>query len=109
MTQNLALKREQKNKFLNYQRNQIMSLSPIQLVIKVYDFAILNCKKKDIDKASKAIIELMSAFNFDYQDISLGLFRLYQFCLDQIKKGEFEDSIKILERLRETWIQIQQK
>jgi len=81
-----------------------MSLNPVQLLIKVYDFAIVNCKKGDPEKASKAIVELMSALNFDYEEISLGLFRLYQYCLDRIKKGEFEEAIKILEGLREAWV-----
>jgi len=107
--QSPVLKREKKNQFLNYQRNQIMSMNPLQLLIKVYDVAILSCKKRDMEKASKAIVELISALNFDYEEISLGLFRLYQYCLDRIKQGEFEESIRILEGLRESWTQVRQK
>ena len=109
MIQSPVLKREKKNQFLNYQRNQIMSMNPLQLLIKVYDVAILSCKKRDMEKASKAIVELISALNFDYEEISLGLFRLYQYCLDRIKQGEFEESIRILEGLRESWTQVRQK
>ena len=101
--QSSVVRKVEKKKFLDYQRNQIMSLNPTQLLIKVYDYGILNSKKGDIDKTSKALVELISALNFDYQEIALGLFRLYQFCLDRVKKGEFEETIKILTRLRETW------
>ena len=109
MIQSPVVKREKKNQLLNYQRNQIMSMNPLQLLIKVYDVAILSCKKHDIEKASKAVVELISALNFDYEEISLGLFRLYQYCLDRIKQGEFEESIKILEGLRDSWTQVRQK
>ncbi|MFC1564106.1 flagellar protein FliS [candidate division KSB1 bacterium] len=81
-----------------------MSLDPIPLLVKVYDYIILNCKMKNIDKATKGLVELISALNFDYQEVSLGLFRLYQFCLDSIKQNNFDDAIKILEGLRESWI-----
>jgi len=84
-------------------------MNPLQLLIKVYDYAILNCKKKNMEKASKAIVELISALNFDHQEVSMGLFRLYQYCLDRIKQGEFEESVRILEGLKESWAQTQQK
>ena len=88
-----------------YQKSQILSMEPVPLLIKVYDFIILNCKKQDADKASRGLVELMSALNFDHQEIALGLFRLYQFCQDKIKQGEFEDAIPILEGLRNSWVQ----
>jgi len=89
----------------NYLRNEIMSMTPVQLVTKVYDLAILNCKKKDMVKASKAIVELISALKFEYEEISISLFQLYQYCLDQIKKEEYDDAIDILTGLRESWVE----
>jgi hypothetical protein len=90
-------------KLKSYQSSQIMSLDPIPLLIKVYDFIILNCKKKDIEKSTKGIVELISALNFDYQEVSLGLFRLYQYCLDNIKQNKFDEAVVILEGLRDSW------
>ena len=109
MIQNPAVRKAKGNKFIDYQRNQIMSLNSLQLLIKVYDFVILNCKKGNIEKASEGIVELISALDFNHQEISVRLFRLYQYCLDKIKQGEFEESVKILEGLRESWVQTQQK
>lgn len=91
---------------LNYQKNQIMSLTPAQLVLKIYDYAILGCKLKNSQKVSKALIELISGLNFNYGEIPLGLFRLYQYCLDIIKKDQFEEALKILSELRDAWIDI---
>lgn len=87
-----------------YQRSQILGLDPVHLLLKVYDFTILNCKKNDVTKASKGLVELISALNFDYEEISLGLFRLYQYCMDKIKKGEFDEVVLILQDLRESWV-----
>ncbi|MFC1477193.1 flagellar export chaperone FliS [candidate division KSB1 bacterium] len=86
-----------------YQQSQIMSMEPVPLLIKVYDFIILHCKKKEAVKASKGLVELMSALNFDYDEVALGLFRLYQYCQDKIKLGEYDEAIKILENLRNAW------
>lgn len=91
-------------KLQSYQRSQILGLDPVHLLLKVYDFTILNCKKNDVTKASKGLVELISALNFDYEEISLGLFRLYQYCMDKIKKGEFDEVVSILQNLRESWV-----
>jgi len=78
--------RNRTKKHLNYQKSQIMSMSPAQLVLKVYDYAILGCKLKDSGKVSKALIELISALKFEHGEISLGMFKLYQYCMDIVKR-----------------------
>ncbi len=96
-------------KLKSYQSSQIMSMDPIPLLIKVYDFIILNCKKRDLEKSTKGLVELISALNFDYQEVSLGLFRLYQYCLDNIKQNKFDEAIVILEGLRDSWAATMEK
>jgi len=88
-----------------YQQNQIMSMEPIRLLIKVYDYTILQCKKHDEVRASKGLVELIAALNFDYQEVSLGLFRLYQYCMDKIKQKEFDEAVYLLQGLRDAWAQ----
>jgi len=80
-------------------------MDSVSLLIKVYDYTILHCKKKDLARAGKGIIELMSSLNFEYEEISLGLFRLYQYCQDKIRQGEFNEAVHILEGLREAWVE----
>jgi len=89
----------------SYQQSQILGLDSVQLIIKVYDFIILNCKKGNMTEASRGLVELISALNFDCKEISLGLFRLYQYCMDKIKNNEFDEAIHILQGLRDAWAQ----
>jgi len=96
--------RNRTKKHLNYQKSQIMSMSPAQLVLKVYDYAILGCKLKDSGKVSKALIELISALKFEHGEISLGMFKLYQYCMDIVKKNQFDEVMEILSELRNTWL-----
>jgi flagellar protein FliS len=90
----------QKNEYLY---NEIMNLSPVELILRIYDFAIVNCKRRDAEKANRALTELISALDFDYKDISLPLFKLYHYCQNEIRKGKFDNAISILQELRDTW------
>lgn len=81
-----------------------MNMSPGQLVLKIYDYAIMGCKLKDSSKVSKALVELISALDFGQGEIPAGLFRLYQYCMDTTKKGKFEEVLEILTELRKTWL-----
>ena len=49
----------------NYIENEILNLSPVELILKIYDVAIVSCKKKDSERANKAITELKASLNFD--------------------------------------------
>ncbi|GAB4339069.1 MAG: flagellar export chaperone FliS [Calditrichia bacterium] len=86
-----------------YQENQILNLSPTELILKLYDLAILSIKKNDIPKANRVIAELISSLNFDYKDVSLGLFKLYRFCQDNLYQGNKKVALDILQDLRDTW------
>jgi flagellin-specific chaperone FliS len=46
---------------------------------------------------------IMSALDVDYQEISGRLFSLYEYCLDLVKKGEYERACKILTEMRQMW------
>lgn len=98
------------NKRINqYLNNEISQASPTQLILKVYDFAILNCQRKNMLKTNEAIQVLINSLNFDIdgaRDISIGLLRLYHYCQDQARKNNFEETQKILTELRDTWKQV---
>lgn len=97
-----------KSKLNPYLVNQILNASPEQLLIKVFDFAVVHSEKKDMIKTNTAIQELINFLRFDddrYKDLSINLLRLYQFCQDQARKDNFEIVTKILTGLRESWLQ----
>ena len=90
-----------------YVAKDILEASPQKLLIKIYDFAIVHCKKGDVLKTNAALDELIHSLNFELEEpkeIAIGLLRLYQFCEDQMRKGKAEIVYEILTTLRETWI-----
>ena len=96
-----------KSKLNPYLANQILNASQGQLLIKVFDFAVVHSEKKDMIKTNKALQELIGMLRFDdesFKDLSINLLRLYQFCQDQARKSNFIIVTKILTELRESWL-----
>jgi len=91
-----------------YLEQEIMTLNPVQLLIKAYDAGITACNRKDESKASAVLVELIDSLNFDYAEIANSLFRLYDYCMREIKRGNFDVTLKVLKELRETWLQVQE-
>ena len=90
-----------------YLEQEIMTLNPLQLLIKAYDAGIAACNRKDEPKASTVLSELIDSLNFDFAELSNSLFRLYEYCMREVKRGNFDVTLKILKELRETWVQAQ--
>jgi flagellar protein FliS len=86
-----------------YRKSQVTGASPGQLVLMLYDHIIKCLKDSDQRGACKGIVELMGALDVDYQEISGRLFSLYEFCLDQVKKGNTEEACRMLTEMREMW------
>jgi len=104
----LSYKRQKINSnkgITTYQQNQILGLSPTELILKLYDLAIVSIKKGDIQRANRVIAELIGALDFDYQEIAMGFFRLYRYCQDCLYKGNFQEALSVMEDLRNTWAQ----
>ena len=86
-----------------YRNQDVMGASPVRLVIMAYDLAIRACEGQEFEKATRAISVLRDALNFDYPEVSTGLFRLYQWCLDCIRNGDYQSAINVLRELRDAW------
>ena len=89
-----------------YVTNEIMDASPQKLIMKIYDFAISQCRNENLEKTNKALTELINALRFDSEEvseISIGLKKLYEFCQDQMRKKNHAIVLQILTDLRETW------
>ncbi|OGB98536.1 hypothetical protein A2V82_02385 [candidate division KSB1 bacterium RBG_16_48_16] len=92
-----------------YHENEIFVARPEQLLLTLYDQAILGCKKQDEGKASSALARLIDALNFEYAEISAGLFRLYEYALRMVRQKNFGQALPILTELRQTWTEAIQK
>lgn len=88
-----------------YRQQDIMGASPAHLIVMVYDLAIKSCELQDADRATKAICGLRDVLNFDYPEVSLGLYRLYEWCLDCIGHGDYASALNTLRELRDAWHQ----
>jgi len=89
----------------SYRAGSILSLTPGELLIKLYDLGLSALASGDRDRASRVVAQLIESLDFRYSDIAFGLFRLYRYCMDEIKRGEYEMPTRILRELRDTWIQ----
>jgi flagellin-specific chaperone FliS len=89
--------------FSQYRSQQVMSASPMQLVLQLYDLAINGCESRDAERASAPIRELIGSLNFEIDQIAVDLFRLYEYCLWEIRRSRFLDAAGILRRLKRAW------
>ena len=89
--------------YKKYQQQDVMNASPLRLVIMTYDLAIRACEQQDFVKATKTISALRDTLDLDYPDVAMGLFRLYQWCLDCIRKNDYASAITTLTELRGAW------
>src|SRR5512143_670680 len=92
-----------------YRQQDVISASPLRLVIMTYDLAIRSCEQQDFAKAVKTISALRDALDLDYPEVSNGLYSLYQWCLDCVRKGDYASTISILTELRGAWVTTEQK
>jgi len=54
-------------KFPAYLEQEVLSWSREKLILKMYDLFIVSCKRNDINKMSRVLIELMGSLNFEYE------------------------------------------
>jgi len=95
----------EKNAFGDYKKNEIMSLTPVQLILKLYDYVIVNCRRHDATKAIAGLTQLIAALNFDYKEVALGFFKIYRYCQDRVRKEKFEEVAELIGELRSAWAQ----
>ena len=92
------------NAAAEYQRQDIISASPTQLVAKLYDLAIVACHRDDRSQLRKVLIELISSLNFEEGgDLAIRLSQIYEYCMRESIDGDIDLVAELLSELRETW------
>lgn len=86
-----------------YRKEESLNLSPVQVVCRLYDIAILSIKKNDKDLARRAINELIAALNFEYHETAIGLYRLYDYAKKMIRDNKNAEALVVMEELRSAW------
>lgn len=89
----------------SYLEQEVMSWSKEKIILKMYDLFIVSCKRRDTQKMSRVLIELMGALNFEYEEISTRLYRLYEYCQRCVFQKKYDEALHIIQELRDTWSQ----
>lgn len=90
-------------KLPSYIEQEVLSWSKEKLILKMYDLFIVSCKRKDVQKMSRVLIELMGSLNFDYEETATRLYRIYEYCQRCIFQKKFDEALHIIQELRDTW------
>ncbi len=111
------------NVYQQYQQNSVMTASPEELTLMLYNGAIkfinlakYHMQEKDMEKVHNAIVraqdiisELNITLNMDYE-LSEGLRSLYTFILEKLMEANIQKNTSILEEvlplvedMRDTW------
>lgn len=87
----------------SYIEQEVLLWSKEKIILKIYDLFIVSCKRKDVSKMSKVLIELMGSLNFEYEETATRLYRLYEYCQRCIFQKKFDEALNIILELRNTW------
>lgn len=114
------------NPYANYANNRVMTASPAQLTLMLYDGAIKFCNialaamehnqvekvNTNIQKAQKIIEEFRSTLNFDYP-VAKDFDKVYEYIYRRLVEANIKKDPAILNEalghirtMRETWIEV---
>ncbi|HOK14171.1 MAG TPA: flagellar protein FliS, partial [Candidatus Kapabacteria bacterium] len=74
-----------------------------KIILKMYDLFIVSCKRQDVNKMSRVLVELMGALNFEYEETATRLYRLYEYCQRCIFQKKYDEALYIITELRNAW------
>ncbi|MGI6369220.1 MAG: flagellar protein FliS [Ignavibacteria bacterium] len=86
-----------------YLEQEVYSWSKEKLILKMYDLFIVSTKRGDTQKMTRVLVELMGALNFEYEETSTRLYRLYEYCQRCIFQNKSDEALYIITELRNTW------
>lgn len=115
--------------YQNYQNNKIMTASPAQLTLMLYDGAIKFCNKAiiaveegdiqkahdNIKKVERIIEEFRATLNFKYQ-VANDFEKVYKYLNERLVEANIhkdkeilEEVLKHLRTMRETWEEVMKR
>lgn len=88
-----------------YRQRQIMSASPMQLILMAYNVAIVACGQRDLKRATDAVNILRNALDLEQGQVAIDLFSLYLYVADLMRMSEWDEAAGILRELMDAWMQ----
>ncbi len=92
-----------KRKHNPYLTQKVLSASPEQLILYIYDASISACGREDHIKAAEAVQELINSLNFKEKKVASTFYGMYQYILNLIHEKDFEEAQVLLKEIRNTW------
>ena len=91
---------------LKYKELQIMTASPLQRLLMVYDVAVMGCSQRDLKRTTEALNVLRNSLDLEQGEPAVQLLSLYQYCADLARQDKFEEAGSILRELVQAWVQV---
>lgn len=88
-----------------YLTQKIMSAKPEQLISYIYDAVISASYQKDQERVLRGLMMLVNALNFDYQEVAMPLFKLYQYCLERARRSDYSEVEELMVGVRSAWVE----
>jgi flagellin-specific chaperone FliS len=92
-----------------YRQQSLDNAHPVRLIIMALDMAIQACEQRDLVRGSRAVGALRDSLNLDFGEAAIGFLRLYQWCLDCMRAGDYDEAAVRLSALREAWAEVEKK
>jgi len=86
-----------------YLVQKVMTASPEQLVLYVFDAAIIACSRNDKGKTIQAMQVLIPALKFDYHEIASNFYNSYRGIINLVSRGEFDLAKNLIADVKKTW------
>lgn len=101
---NICISMHSSLRMRQYQHQAVMTCSPEQLILKLYEAGITACIRDDRPRLRAVLVELITALNFeDGGDIAQRLHAIYESCLIQSSEPDVSPVQDVLTGLRDAW------
>jgi len=87
----------------HYTEQGILTESPNQLVLTVFEFILSDCRKGDPDKVRKWFKELLNSLDHNYEQANR-LQTLYESCLALLEQGQLDEVRSVMTDVRKAWV-----
>ena len=86
-----------------YRAQQVANESPGRLALLVYDTALRACRRGQRGLLMRALHELIGGLDLEQGEVAVGLLRLFEYALWQLREGNLEEVRQVLQSLRDAW------
>ena len=94
-----------KTKLNPYLVQKVMTASPEQLIVYIFDAGIVACSQSNKAKGLLAVQELINALNFEHKEVAGSFYQVYSYIMNQIREENFKEAKSQLSDLRQTWME----